>query len=333
MLKLLFKNEIESQQSCKFFLNPKHYRLLYCYPLGQHDAISNILCLALSFLAGPWLHSLKICAEKNIWQQSECGSSSAAWWTVHAGLWYPLSQTPPYASHQAPWGRTVTNHKNPPHTHRAVSGTESYFQSIFLISKIQGLDFSSSNSSRYVIGRSRFTKKEKKTQTCFPRSPHKSFHPCSGIKTVWQKYLTDYWEEKKPNNKTQRLQLLWNVSYIIQKDWHHSQSSSGTFCSRWEAPVAETHIYQRLERPGQCRFYHCTVCIFHTYHHASVWSLPSAIKEPFLQFITNLVNSHIVKKQDSVCGRNMESNRQTKSKEKSRVAEKSNREWEQLQER
>lgn len=80
MPKVLFKNETESQQSwdLKIFLNPKRDRLLYCYPLGQHDAISNILCLALSVLARLWLHSLKICAEKNIWQQSERGSSTAA---------------------------------------------------------------------------------------------------------------------------------------------------------------------------------------------------------------------------------------------------------------
>lgn len=173
-------------------------------------------------------------------------------------------------------------------------------------------------------------KKPKPVPPALPISPsiHALVSRLSG-KNTWQ--ITG--EKKVPNIKTQRLQLLWNVSYIIQKDWHHSQSSSGTFCSRWEAPVAETHTYQRLERLGQCRFYHCTVCTFHTYHHASVWSLPSGIKEPFLQFITNLVNSHIVKKQDSLCDRNMESNRQTKSKEESREAEKSNREWEQRQER
>lgn len=60
MHKLLFKTEIESQQSCTNFLNPKLDKLLKCYPLGQHDAISNILCLALSVLAGTRLHGLKI---------------------------------------------------------------------------------------------------------------------------------------------------------------------------------------------------------------------------------------------------------------------------------
>lgn len=43
---------------------------------------------------------------------------------------------------------------------------------------------------------------------------------------------------------------------------------SGTFCGRWEAPVAQTHMYQRLQRSGQFRFYHCAVCTLHTYHHA-----------------------------------------------------------------
>lgn len=33
-------------------------------------------------------------------------------------------------------------------------------------------------------------------------------------------------------------------------------------------------------------------------YHALVWSLPSGSKEPFLQVITNLLNSHVVKKQD-----------------------------------
>lgn len=37
-------------------------------------------------------------------------------------------------------------------------------------------------------------------------------------------------------------------------------------------------------------------------HQAPVWSLPSGIKEPFLQVITNLVSSHMVKKQDSQGG-------------------------------
>lgn len=79
MLKLLSKNETESQKAGAGGTksNPKHDKLLKCYPLGQHDAISNILCLALSVLAETWLHSLKVCARPNIWQQSGCGSSLA----------------------------------------------------------------------------------------------------------------------------------------------------------------------------------------------------------------------------------------------------------------
>lgn len=194
MLKLLFKKLLSPSNPAVFSLNPKRDSLLYCYSLGQHAAISNTLCLALSVLAGPWLHSLKTCAEKNIWQQSECGSSSAAWLTVHAGLGYPLSLTPPYTSHQPPWGRTVTNHKkkNHPHIHKAGSATNQYFQFIFLISKIHDLDFSSSNSSRCVTGKSR-SKERNKNQTCSPCSPHNSFHPRSGSKTAWQKRPTDYW--------------------------------------------------------------------------------------------------------------------------------------------
>lgn len=52
-----------------------------------------------------------------------------------------------------------------------------------------------------MTGRSRFTKKEKKPQTCSPCSPHNSFHPCSGIKTVLQKRLTDYWRKKISQTK------------------------------------------------------------------------------------------------------------------------------------
>lgn len=45
MLQLLSENETESQQSHKNKpTNPSHDKLLRCYPLGQHDAISDILC-------------------------------------------------------------------------------------------------------------------------------------------------------------------------------------------------------------------------------------------------------------------------------------------------
>lgn len=159
-----------------------------------------------------------------------------------------------------------------------------------------------------------------------PYSPHNCFHLCSGIKTDKNAQQITGGKKKKPaNNKTQRLQLLWKVSYIIQKYWHHSQTSSGTFCGRWEAPVAQTHMYQQLERPGQCRFYHCAVCTFHMLlcglcHQES--------KEPFLQFITNL-NSHTVKKQFVV--ETQTAIDKSYPRKKSRTAEKLNGEWEQLQ--
>lgn len=155
------------------------------------------------------------------------------------------------------------------------------------------------------------------------------------------------------------------MSYIAPKDQCHCQPSSGPFHSRMEAVMTCAQVYQKLDRWGKRRFYHYAVwngtqelphagchhichqesrCLF--FKSSPIWLIPTWCKKQdwqvyvcvfFCVFLFWFGFFLILGRGAFVAffffWRSVVTYTQTRSREKSKVAEKSNGKWQQFQER